>query len=64
MVNDSLAYSESEALQFSHPPKESRGPPVFELSPERPGLGVTLSEECLAEHGFELKIPPLQSAGL
>ena len=24
--NDSLEYSESEQLQFSHPPKESRGP--------------------------------------
>ena len=29
---DSLAYSESEQLQFSHPPRESRGP--LDLSPE------------------------------
>ena len=40
------------------------GAGIFELSSERPGLGITLSEECLAEHGFELKIPPLQCASL
>ena len=37
---------------------------IFKLSAERPGLGITLSEECLAEHGFELKIPPLASSAL
>jgi hypothetical protein len=35
---------------------------MFELSADRPGLGITLSEECLAEHGFELKIPALKGA--
>lgn len=32
---------------------------MFALSPDRPGLGVELSEECLAEHGFELELPEL-----
>ena len=36
LPNDSLAYSESEALQFSHPPRDSAGP--FDLSPEAPEI--------------------------
>eukprot|EP01043_Picozoa_sp_COSAG02_P019050 COSAG02_NODE_907_length_16005_cov_3.219252_5_plen_84_part_00 len=39
-------------------------PGIFELSSERPGLGITLSDDCLAEHGFELNIPPLGSSSL
>jgi L-alanine-DL-glutamate epimerase-like enolase superfamily enzyme len=39
-------------------------PGIFELSSERPGLGITLSEDCLAAHGFELKIPSLGSSSL
>ena len=37
---------------------------MFELSADRPGLGIVLSEDCLAEHGFELKIPARKGGGV